>query len=292
MLDQPPPALSARAAPTPPVAALLVGRTPEDAAALLPRLFNLCRTAQDIAGRMALGLPVPDAADLGREVLRDHLLKLCVTWPGHLGLSSRPPPQGWTEGSDALRRAVFGRAGRPPETGADFEAFLASDDGVAPVLAALAARFAPGEAVADGLPALTRKTAFEAKPAENSVAARHARHPAMQHVEARHGRGPLWRAAARLWDIAACLDATLPAPQAPWPGYALVAAARGLYAVLAKVTDGRVSAFARVTPTDHLLAPGGILDRALASVSPINAALLLDILDPCTPVTLKEAGHA
>ena len=70
-------------------------------------------------------------------------------------------------------------------------------------------------------------------------------------------------------------------------------AARGSYAVAATVTDGKVTGFSRVTPTDHLLATDGILDRSLAALPALKsgyAPLLLDILDPCTPVALEEAA--
>ena len=41
------------------------------------------------------------------------------------------------------------------------------------------------------------------------------------------------------------------------PGAAVIPAARGVYGVRAEVERGRVVAFERRTPTDHLLAPGG-----------------------------------
>lgn len=291
-----PPRLRPVAPPAAPVEALLLGRPAEAAAALLPRLFNLCRAAQETAGRMALGLPVPDdaAETLAREILRDHLLRLLAVWPGRLGLATRLMPADWAEGGPGLRRTLYGPAGRCPAGGAAFADFLAAGEGVAPVLVAIAQAFAAGEAVVEGLPAPTAATAFAPQPLENSVAARQARHPAMRAIEAQAGRGPLWRAAARLFDAAACLEGRLPPAERVGEGRALVPAARGLYAVSARVVRGRVAAFARVTPTDHLLAPGGVMERSLAALDPGagRAALLMDILDPCVPVGLTEARHA
>ena len=86
-----------RPAPDLPVASLLIGKPVEEAAQLLPRLFNLCSGAQGMALRLALGLPAPDAATLRREILRDHLLKLCVVWPGLLGLPTTPLPPDWAD---------------------------------------------------------------------------------------------------------------------------------------------------------------------------------------------------
>jgi hypothetical protein len=117
----------------------------------------------------------------------------------------------------------------------------------------------------------------------------------MRWIAETRGHGPLWRATARGYDIAACLADRLPVPRTPAPGSAIVAATRGAFAVTARVDAGRIAAFARVTPTDHLLAPGGILDRTLAALPAEKtgyAPLILDILDPCTPVRLTEVAHA
>jgi hypothetical protein len=117
----------------------------------------------------------------------------------------------------------------------------------------------------------------------------------MRWIAETRGHGPLWRAAARGYDIAACLADRLPVPRTPAPGSAIVAATRGAFAVTARVENGRIAGFARVTPTDHLLAQGGILERTLAALPPEKAGyapLILDILDPCTPVRLTEVTHA
>ncbi|MCE8440702.1 HupK protein, partial [Rhodovulum sulfidophilum] len=61
------------------------------------------------------------------------------------------------------------------------------------------------------------------------------------------------------------------------------------------VREGRVSSFRRWTPTDHLLARGGVLERALASLPRARvelAPLVVDILDPCLPVHFEEAADA
>ena len=78
-----------------------------------------------------------------------------------------------------------------------------------------------------------------------------------------------------------------------WLNFAVVRALVGRRRVWPCVAGGRVSAFERVTPTDHLTAPGGVLERSLASLGPdaeTKAELLLAILDPCAPVTLESAG--
>ncbi len=290
------PSLAATRAPELPVERLLVGKTVEEAAALLPRLFNLCREAQASCARLAFGLPGdPGAPAPGREILRDHLLKIHATWPGHYGFSPDPLPADWAAGGPRLARALFGAPGEMPATPADFLSFLGSDVPLARILARIDASFGKGEADTGWLPSLTSKTAFRTIAAENSVAGRHAFHPVMRWIAETRGHGPLWRATARGYDMAACLADRLPVPRTPAPGSAIVAAARGAYAVAARVEGGRVASFTRVTPTDHLLARGGILDRSLAALPAEKsgyAPLLLDILDPCTPVRLTEASHA
>ncbi|MEM6677593.1 MAG: hypothetical protein AAF675_06955 [Pseudomonadota bacterium] len=195
----------------------------------------------------------------------------------------------------AVRRALFGPTGRLPSHPEGFDAFLAAGSGIAGVLRLIAETFRTGEACADGLALVTCETAFDARaPLENSIAARHAAHPVMARLEARTGRGPLWRAAGRAYDLEAALDGDFVATVLR-PGRVTVPAARGLYALEAEARDGIVTAFTRVTPTDHLLTPGGILERTLASLPADRAGLaplILDILDPCSPVQLEEVAHA
>lgn len=252
------------AAPPLPIEALVLGKPAHEAADLLPRIFNLCPMAQATAIRLALDLPLPDPAQAAQEIARDHRLKLQVIWPRFLGVAGCTTP-----------------LPRP----ADLDDWLARQ----PLFATIARLFPPGCAVAD-LPAVTPETAMNPAACENSAAGRRADHPTLAAVAARWGKGPLWRAVARLAD----LDPP-PAPRRLADGAAVVPAARGLYAVQARTEAGRITAFRRVTPTDHLAAPGGVLHHSLASLPADGASLaplLLAILDPCVPVTFHEAAHA
>jgi hypothetical protein len=269
-----------------PVAALMLGKPVEDAAALLPRLFNSCSGAQAMALRLALGLPVPDASTLRAEILRDHVLKLCIVWPVLLRMNPLALPTNLDRPA-TLRSLIWGSA-----AGLEFDDWLRSAQGVAPVVAAIAKAFAPNEAIAI-LPMVTASTALEASAQENSVAARHARAPAMLRIEASHGRGPFWRAAGLIHDMAALLDG-VPEVQVQ-DGTAIVAAARGACAVRAGAVGGRLSHFIRRTPTDHLCAKGGVLQQSLNSLPATKAhllPLLADILSPCVPVQLPQVSHA
>ncbi|MEM7723142.1 MAG: hydrogenase expression/formation protein HupK [Pseudomonadota bacterium] len=286
--------LVARAAPALPVEKLLIGKPVAEAAALLPRLFNLCRAAQEVAVARALDLPTPDA-DVGAEITRDHLLKLFVSLPGHFGTSPRLSPTLFGDPQAAVQ-ALFGARG-VPETAEAMTQFLASGQGIAPLLSRIAGCFGPGEATVGDLPLVTAANALTRAPVENSPAGRRASHPGLRIIESLHGRGPLWRVTGRALDLAMTLDGDLPSPTSPTKGTAIVPATRGTYAIKAETADGQISAFARVTPTDHLLAPGGVLDQTLATLPADRAGLaplILDILDPCSPVRLEqpEVAHA
>ena len=269
-----------------PVAAMMLGQPAERVAELMPRLFNLCSVAQGLAVRLSLDLPFQGAGDLRREILRDHLAKLYLHWPRLLGLEPRALPSNWTDGGSGLVNALWG--GARPDRARDW---LASGHGVSPVLRAIAGRFEAGEAVAQ-VPSL--HAPLSVTPQENSPAGRVADDPLMAEIAGAFGRGPLWRAFGRLVDLTRWAEN---APEAGRlaDGTALVPAARGTYAFRARAVEGLVAEFSRVTPTDHLTAPGGALDQCLAAL-PVakrsQAALVVDILDPCVPVRIEEAAHA
>lgn len=269
-----------------PLAALVLGRPVAEVAALLPRLFNLCRMAQGLAARMALGLEAGDPAALRDEVLRDHLIRLTVTLPPLLGLPAQAP-----QGDPLL--VLFGASRGVPVDLGGLRAWLAAGQGVAPLVAAIAARFAPGEAAVD-LPPVSDATALRVVAVENSAAARQARHPLLAAIAARHGKGPLWRVLGMLADAEAAVAGRLPAPTLSH-GVARVPAARGSYALRITQAGGMVTGIDRVTPTDHLLAPGGALDLALSALPRAKhdlAPLVAALHDPCMAVTVREARHA
>lgn len=288
------PALRAQRAPGPPVSRLVVGQSVDTVGALLPRLFSVCRAAQSAAVEAALGRPV-SLDRIAEEILRDHLLKFHVTWPRFFGRPPRPLPADWAAGGEELRRAAFGPTLQAPATAAGFFEFLESGEGYSPVLKLLDTCFARGEALAEGIATVTPQTIWSDRPVDNSVVVRVAGNPAMLGIAETRGKGPFWRAAARLFDIAAMLDGQIPPVVVREPGQAIVPAARGCYAVRLVRDGDTVVDFDRVTPTDHLLAPDGVLDRSLATLPAIKSGLgplLLDILDPCSPVRLQEVVHA
>lgn len=265
--------------PGPDLAALVIGRPVEEVAALLPRLFNLCRMAQSTAACMALGLP--SEGNPGAEVIRDHLARIFVTLRRAFGMGPlRPDVAG-----------AFGPGGLPRDR-AGLTAWLVADLPAGELARAVVQSFPPRLAVSRPLPA---PSGAQTGAFENSPAGRQASHPLLRAIEADQGRGPLWRYLGMLADLEAALAGQLPAPRRLPDGTAIVQAARGAYALRLDQSDGRVTTMLRVTPTDHQLAPGGALEQALAGLPASRADLALRLValhDPCIPVTLAEPCHA
>lgn len=266
--------------PGPDLAALLTGRAVEEAAALLPRLFNLCRMAQATAAQVTLGLP--HANDTSAEVIRDHHARIFVTLRSTFDLApQRPGPAG-----------VLGPLNRLPRTMPELSAWLATPLPAAEMGRAVAQGFPSRLGVVPALP-----FPKDAVPGafENSPAGRQASHPLLRAVEADQGRSPLWRYLGMLVDLEAARAGDLPPPLRLPDGTAVVQAARGAYALRMGQEGGVVTDLRRLTPTDHQLAAGGALSLALASLPhdrPDLAARLVALHDPCIPVTIAEVQHA
>ena len=297
MLDGRAISLTAEPAPPFPVDALLLGKSCDDVAALLPRLFNLCRSAQAMAVRLALGLPAdPEITPLRQEILRDHVLRLTVVLPGHFGLGPTALQAGWQEGGSELKKTLFGSSGALPTSLDEFDAYMNAGNGIGGLWQRIGDLFEPGEAISGNLPYVTTTTAGTPSAlVENTCAARVAEHPVVRGLQDRTGRGPLWRVVARSYDLEAVLDGAPLFARSPEPGVAHVPATRGMYSVNARAEAGIVTSFSRVTPTDHLQVPGGVLDQTLANLSVTRSglvSLVMDILDPCSPIRVREMADA
>ena len=295
MLDRTPLYSDLDIAPAPPIGEYLIGRPVAEAVEILPRVFNLCRMAQEVAFKLAFGVELPEnwRADLQSDILREHQFRLGILLPGRLGLQPVAIQQGESAARDWL--VSFVGTCEFPDNVETFERFLTGLSPASLVLQAVERCFAAGEACHHDLLPTTIKTVETHAPQDNTVAARNAKHPVMQHIAKTRGFGPLWQVAGRILDVETLANDLLPAPICS-DGAVYVPAARGLYAIRANQEDGRVSGFCRVTPTDHLLAPGSVLEQALENLpdhKAHHAPLVIDILDPCQPVTIKEgANHA
>lgn len=248
-----------------PIEVMVLGRPVAEAVEMLPRLFNLCRVAQGMAARLSLGMPA--AGDLRAEVVREHVLKLCVLLPRALGMAPLAIP-------------------------ADPSVLVGAEGPLAPLARRIAGMFAPGEACCDALPLPPGPLAEGAF--ENSAAGRQAGNYLLRQVEASHGRGPLWRLFGLVADLEAALQGRLPEPTVT-DGVACVPATRGAYGLRMTQAAGIVTGITRRTPTDHILAPGGALMQSLARLPAAKRALaplVIALHDPCIPVTLREVQDA
>jgi hypothetical protein len=269
---------------------LAAGKPVGEARDLLGRVFNLCRAAQTAGFDIATGSRAETAA-IAAELRRDHLMQIFMAWPRTLGLTPQFD-RDWLTDDHAALVALFGPTARAPRSDFEMAGFLGSEDGVGPLLHLIGEIFGPRTAIADGLPLVDAETAFRAVPVENSPAARQAAHPALSYVEATvRPRPPVARGRS---GPRPCHDPRRPPPRpVPAPeGCAIVPATRGYYAVSVGTVDGHVKTLSRVTPTDHMLAPGGALEAMLSTLPPDRAMLLpvlMTLVDPCRPLNVEAA---
>ncbi|MDQ0503700.1 nickel-dependent hydrogenase large subunit [Xanthobacter agilis] len=302
----------------------LEGRPVEEAAGLAPRIFNLCGAAHGYAAARALGFAaVADAPAMARESVRDHALAIFHTWPGLLGGApdrdalralSQPGP----EGAAALRRALVGARLPDRDFGnlscAALGAWLcAGETATARILSRLRREVDPAEGRA-GLPELTTVDLARALESaapddaplalrETGALSRMAGTPLFAALIAAEGPSLFVRLLARLADLLALLEAppqaapTASAPTRDAPeGLGFADAARGLLGHGARVDGGRVSRYRILSPSAWNLAPGGLLERAIAALDPSGAQaqllahFLVSAINPCVPVRLDVTG--
>jgi len=270
-------------APRMPVEDMVIGRPVAEVAELLPRLFNLCRMAQTVAAKLALGLPATE--DPMPEIIRDHVLKLCITLPHAFGLPALAVPEPQLLPHRHPAAMLLGPGGLPDDLD-DLRGPLV------PLFQHLARTFPPGTATTTPLPAPLHPLVGGAF--ENSAAGRQADHPLLRRIESSHGRGPLWRLAGLLADLDAALAGRLGGAELA-DGIATVPAARGTYALRLTQSGGLVTGLIRRTPTDHILAPGGALRQSLTRLPDGRRDLAQQVValhDPCVPVTVREVEDA
>ncbi|MQT15357.1 nickel-dependent hydrogenase large subunit [Segnochrobactrum spirostomi] len=290
----------------------VIGRTPEEAERLLPRVFNLCGGAHGAAAAAALGRDAgPDAvaarlAVARQERIRDHALAVLHDWPTLFGLEPDRAALGRIGGGAADRRALAQHlASGDPDlaaaSAADLDAWI--DEGASPaarVLARLRQAAEPLIGRAE-LPSPTR-TDFAAAlhdgappmPRETTILDGWREAPLVAALLAREGASLVTRFVARLLDLlAGLIDAPDPAPvPAASPGLGRAWAARGLLAHQARVENGVVTAYHVLSPSAWNLAPGGLLTRVLTALpigpnTPMLARIAIASVNPCVPVRLR-----
>lgn len=301
-----------------PLEELVKGKPASDVARLVPLIFNICAGAQEMATRSALGLTIsPELeAQVRRETLREHVVKLCMVWPTLLGQAAGREALGLVaraaedpEAGSALGAAIFAPLDRAPEHWITLTDWAhAGATAPARAFAALLNDWDAGWGRADTTQLdlagpIDWETATQSRQAvENGPASRLAGAALLDDVGKRRGHDMLWRMATRLVEV----DRILGGEAAPALAATGVAnAARGAMLVDASVTENRVTSLRRLSPTDFALAKGGVLETALSTLpaeadAPLRtiAQMIVETVDPCVATQLSFAeggevvGHA
>lgn len=293
-------------APMPDAERVLLGRAPEEAAVLIPRLYNLGAAAQGAAASAALGLATDNEAAIRAEIAREHGLFLFHHLPAALGEARDNQGLALLRGEQAatLPHHLFGVPCPAELSLKDLESWLARGETPAARCLARTAALDPAWAHAE-LPALTLTEAEAALADETASPARDAtllsrvrNAPLLAALIARDGPSLFARLLARTLDLCASLSPqaaqSAPLSGARPHGIGFAQAARGTLVHRARVADGRVVSYKMLAPSRWTLAPGGLLERMLDAI-PMRAEtgqlarLSLLAVNPCVAVRL--AGH-
>jgi coenzyme F420-reducing hydrogenase alpha subunit len=284
-------------------AAVLAGRTPAEALALVPRVFSICGDSQRIAAGLALraaGAPVADAADaaaaLRDEAVREYAFRALLDWPRIVGepedaATLRELRTGAADVHDRVAQRVFGQGAASwlgIASPAAFDRWLERGDTTAARLLGTlrygdggfgqsdtALLPVPDAAGATRLAEAMRRDerfcrlpTWHGAPAETGALARRASDPMVADLRSRFGNSVLARLAARLRELAGLLGGTMALRAGAvglggGHGLGWVENARGLLVHVATLVDGRVSAYRILAPTEWNFHPQGPLAGGL-----------------------------
>lgn len=293
-------------------ARLLIGREPEEAAALLGQVFAICPAAQQFAARLAMAAALnqrvePETYAMGwravrLEALREHALRILLGWAAVLGEApDRAAAAEINQRSRAgqvtgLRTIIADKV--MGQDAADWLGWTSRD--------ALTGWARAGESVAARMIArmLAHPGPAIAPPvAPETLLARHHGHPLFEWEGL---TGPAAHQVARLIDLAMLADAfdgRGPGIAEPWSkheeagaGHAAMPCSRGLLTHHVRIADGRIVAYAILSPTDAAFGSGGYglewLERIAVRDPDKREAAARDILlalDPCVEHRVERA---
>ncbi|QTL04654.1 nickel-dependent hydrogenase large subunit [Aquabacter sp. L1I39] len=296
-------------APMPDAERVLLGRAPEEAAVLIPRLYNIGAAAQGAAAAAALGLAGGSGDAIRAEIVREHGLFLFHHLPLALGEARDNEGLAILRAEDAaarLPRHLFGMHFPAALSLADLsplqlDTLLERGETATTRTLARVATFDPAWARAD-LPDLTLPEAEAALADDTASPARDATlltrvrgMPLLAALIARDGPSLLTRLLARVLDLCACLaPSSLEVLSGARPhGIGFAQAARGTLVHRARVAEGRVMSYKMLAPSRWTLAPGGLLERMLDALparaeAGLIARLSLLAVNPCVAVRLAS----
>ncbi|WP_338331933.1 hypothetical protein [Acetobacter sp. LMG 32666] len=306
---------------------LCAGLEPEQALALIGRVFSLCRVAHMAASTRALGLVEQAAFEPARmqdEILQDHALALLVTLPVQLNM----PPQRESlckvlhnrKDGAYLVRELTGSA--TPIATMDAPAFAAWLAGGGAENAAFLPRLLhrchaalEGAGASVTMDALNPQTIQawlghdrgQSRPImayDASIWPDYAHCPVMQALAGQGGVPPFARLVARVLEFLACLEGPegrMFARVGPFlaslgAGVGVARAARGMLVHVAQVHNGLVTDYQILSPTFWHAAKDGLFRQAISRLRPgcakVTVECVLAALNPCVPVTVEVAQHA
>lgn len=306
---------------------LCAGLPPEQAMALIGRVFGLCRVAHMAASARAMGLALPTVLDHTRmqdEVLKDHALALLVTLPEHLNL----PPQRESlcrvlqdrQTGQALARELTGSNVSLAHMNAQaFEAWLATgrtENGAflprlfnrcQSALAAAGAVVSMPELTSQSVQAWLAHERGQGAPVmayDASIWPDYAHYPVMQALLGTGEVTPFARLVARLLEFLACLEdqaETIFARVNPFRanmerGVGVARAARGMLVHAVQMHNGLVTDYQILSPTFWHMAENGLFRQAVSRLrsgcAKVSLECVLAALNPCVPVTVELTQHA
>ncbi len=269
-------------------AVIMKGKPVEAVPPLISRIFNLCPMAHTAAASLALGLTPATGANarLASEILREHAIVMLRDWPLAMGRAIDPAPlKGLTalygDRLEALEQQLFG------EPAAGFlQRETLTERNAASVPLGILAEVAEWRAEWGRLEGEVDPTFF-------------VRCLSDEHVRGRLGNsGPTLalRMIARLREAARLIGEMRTGGAAPRfgqlkDGAGWAEAARGRLEHHAVITEGKIADYTILTPTDAMIAPGGLLGgllrSALSAPEPLRRkvfAMALAAADPCVGV--------
>ncbi len=295
------------------VAALLIGRTPQEALEMLPLVFSLCARAHVSAARMAMGRQwqPQDTQLVLAENAREHLLRIMLGWKPEgrpVEMPTAPVMQlvgdMETRPADEVANALHGYL-TSHVFGTDPQDFLAIDtlgnlgawlQGASSVpqqylanltgehwqaLGATDPNYLPELAMTPLLDRLdcaqfTLTPDWQGSPCETGPLARQNRHPLIVDVLKVFGAGLLARLLARLVELAQ-IPAQMraqPQPAGGQPGMGVVETARGRLIHSCRLHDDRIAGYAILAPTEWNFHPRGVAAQSLATLDAPDKATL------------------
>lgn len=293
-------------------ARLLIGREPEEAAALLGQVFAICPAAQQFAARLAMAAAQnrrvePETYEAGwravkLEALREHALRILLGWAAVLGEApDRAAAAEINQRSRAgqvtgLRTIIADKV--MGQDAADWLGWTSRD--------ALTGWARAGESVAARM--IARMLAHPGPVIAGPVAPETllARHHGLPLFEWEGLRGAAAHQVARLIDLAMLadgFDGRGPGIAEPWSrsedagvGHAAMPCSRGLLTHHVRIVDGRIVAYTILSPTDAAFGCSGYgLDwlEQIAVRDPdkreAEARDILLALDPCVEHRVERA---